>query len=105
MCTYKEKKRIFPAFIIVVIIIYYFFSCAWGTYNTREWSIINSQLYGTMGKTDLSCAYYNNIFDAFYMYMPNHDDDDDDWEWIILVGSNASVRCVKRGSRVYIRTI
>jgi len=25
MCTYKEKKRIFPAFIIVIIIIYYFF--------------------------------------------------------------------------------
>jgi len=30
------------------------------------------------------------------------DDDDDEREWIILVGSNASVRCVKRdGPRIY----
>jgi len=64
ICIYEEKKWFFFCF-------YYLFSIfflRYLEYNTREYSIINSQLYGTMGKTDLSYA-YNNIWRVVYNNM------------------------------------
>jgi len=60
----RKKKWFFSAFIIY----FWFFFLRYLEYNTREYSIINSQLYGTMGKTDLSCA-YNNIWRVVYNNM------------------------------------